>query len=491
MAERVVVIDNGGGTLKAGYADEDGPLCVMPNCAVRVQKSAKVYVGDELLRARAAHEASGRAGAFRKGLCDVSWWKRAHERGQVTDWKVEKRVWERALATCAAVRDAGLSPSPLSWSEATTTEELLESVVESLTNASVVKSLSLSSSLTRDQERARDMERASSTLVFTEAPLSIPTLSDVAHEVAFEEFSFGSVYRCSPSSLALYEHQRNHLSDSGGMTTNVTANVTTNVTGKQRPQRSELPPCALVVDSGHSSTHLSPFFDGTLLNYAVRRINVGGKLLTNYLKEAVSYRQWNMMDQTHLMNHIKERLCFVSLNFLSDMEKAKRTSTLRRRYVLPDFVHSNTGYLESERPDGVVVDEEQILTMNNETIAVPELLFQPSAVGLPQAGVAEAIVQAVELTPVEMHECLYGNILLVGGNTLFPNFQERLHKDLRSLMPTQYSLNITRATDPILAAWSGGAALARHEPEALAQMAVTQAEYQEHGHRICHLKFTN
>lgn len=27
------------------------------------------------------------------------------------------------------------------------------------------------------------------------------------------------------------------------------------------------------------------------------RLNVGGKLLTNYLKEIVSYRQWNMMDE--------------------------------------------------------------------------------------------------------------------------------------------------------------------------------------------------
>ena len=27
------------------------------------------------------------------------------------------------------------------------------------------------------------------------------------------------------------------------------------------------------------------------------RLNVGGKLLTNYLKEVISYRQWNMMDE--------------------------------------------------------------------------------------------------------------------------------------------------------------------------------------------------
>ena len=32
-------------------------------------------------------------------------------------------------------------------------------------------------------------------------------------------------------------------------------------------------------------------FDGFVANYAVRRVNIGGKLLTNQLKELVSYRQ--------------------------------------------------------------------------------------------------------------------------------------------------------------------------------------------------------
>jgi hypothetical protein len=36
----------------------------------------------------------------------------------------------------------------------------------------------------------------------------------------------------------------------------------------------------------------------------IKRLNIGGKLLTNYLKELVSYRQWNMMDEFLLMNKV-------------------------------------------------------------------------------------------------------------------------------------------------------------------------------------------
>lgn len=35
-----------------------------------------------------------------------------------------------------------------------------------------------------------------------------------------------------------------------------------------------------------------------------RRLNVGGKLLTNYLKEVVSYRQWNMMDEFKIIDQV-------------------------------------------------------------------------------------------------------------------------------------------------------------------------------------------
>lgn len=48
--------------------------------------------------------------------------------------------------------------------------------------------------------------------------------------------------------------------------------------------------CGLVVDAGFSFTHALPIFDGQLLEPAIRRINLGGKALTNYFKELVSYR---------------------------------------------------------------------------------------------------------------------------------------------------------------------------------------------------------
>jgi actin-related protein 6 len=53
------------------------------------------------------------------------------------------------------------------------------------------------------------------------------------------------------------------------------------------------------------------------------RINVGGKIITNHLKDIISHRQWNMMDETYLMNHVKEKLCYVSSDYHRDLNQSK------------------------------------------------------------------------------------------------------------------------------------------------------------------------
>lgn len=61
----------------------------------------------------------------------------------------------------------------------------------------------------------------------------------------------------------------------------------------------------------------------SFIHKRVFRIDVGGKLLTNHLKEMISYRQWNMMDQTYIMDDVKEKCCYVSTDFKADMELSR------------------------------------------------------------------------------------------------------------------------------------------------------------------------
>lgn len=214
--------------------------------------------------------------------------------------------------------------------------------------------------------------------------------------------------------------------------------------------------CQLVVDAGFSFTHVVPVVDGRVVARGVKRVNVGGKLLTNYLKEIVSFRQWNVMDDTRVMNALKEAQCYVARDFETEMRALHALPRrARTHWVLPDYVHSFTGRVrspahgESHQIAASVDDNDdhQALELSTELIAVPEVLFHPSDIGLAQAGVAEAIVQAVAACPSELHASLYANVLLVGGSTKFRNFRDRLADELRSLVPTEYALGIHAPTE--------------------------------------------
>ena len=84
-------------------------------------------------------------------------------------------------------------------------------------------------------------------------------------------------------------------------------------------------------------------------------------------------------------------------------------------------------------------------------------------------------------------QALYSNIVLTGGSTLFPNFRERLVRELRSLVPTEYAINVSAAKAPLLSAWHGGSSFAASEE--YASQVVTKREYQEHGHALCRQRF--
>ena len=59
---------------------------------------------------------------------------------------------------------------------------------------------------------------------------------------------------------------------------------------------------------------------------------------------------------------------------------------MARDYVLPDFTSLRRGFMKgrAESAGRPTAEGEQIIRMNNERFAVPELLFNPSDIGIEQ-----------------------------------------------------------------------------------------------------------
>lgn len=220
----------------------------------------------------------------------------------------------------------------------------------------------------------------------------------------------------------------------------------------------DTPLCCLVIDLGYSFSHIVPIVKGKKVLTAVRRIDIGGKLLTNHFKEIISYRQINVMDESYVINQVKEDSCFVSRDFYSDMRTAQKPTSenpIVREYVLPDYTTIKRGFLQAAGT-AKKNDEYQILRLNNERFAVPELFFHPSDIGINQMGISEAVINSINSCPKETRPHLYANIVVIGGSAKFPGMQARLQKDIRSMAPEWFEVNVMLPDDPATYAWQGG-----------------------------------
>ncbi|KAL8861579.1 MAG: hypothetical protein Q9178_002103 [Gyalolechia marmorata] len=325
-------------------------------------------------------------------------------------------------------------------------------------------------------------------LILTEAANTPAALQTNCDQVIFEEYEFGSYSRHIGPSLNAYHDIQKLFGASA-----------------RNAQIPVLPAeCLLVIDSGFSHSTVTPLYKGRPIQQAIRRLDVGGKLLTNYLKELLSIRHYNLMNEEQLVNEAKEKICFVSNAFREDLESTWRSASKKGRhtqedntdvvvdYVLPDYNAGIQGYMRPHdpslaakvrkmgamaNPNGVVED---FMTLGNERFAVPELLFNPADVGMKEAGLPETVLQSLSGLPPGLWPAMLANIVVVGGNCFINGFMERLETEIRQLAPTDCVIRVAKATDPIKFTWLGGASMAA-DPAALKAVQVSRRDYLEHG----------
>lgn len=258
--------------------------------------------------------------------------------------------------------------------------------------------------------------------IITEPQFNFTSIQEAMTEIFFEEFECETLLRTTAADLT-YEHYA-------------------------ATSQLQAPHCCIVIDMGYSFTHIIPFVKGERVKQAIRRIDIGGKVLTNHLKEIISYRQLNVMDESYVINQVKEDSCYVSQNFYGDMEVAKKRfpeNKIVREYVLPDFTSIKRGYLR-EPVAGKSTDDQQLLRLTNERFTIPELLFHPSDVGIRQMGLAEVIFDACKACPEKALGHLLPNIVCVGGCAMFAGMAKRLEKEVRALAPDYIDVNVTVPT---------------------------------------------
>ncbi len=273
-------------------------------------------------------------------------------------------------------------------------------------------------------------------VLLTEAPMNPKANREKMISMMFEDFDVPATYIAIQAVLSLYA--------SGKFTGNV-------------------------LDSGDGVTHLVPIFDGYSLPHSIIRVNLAGRDLTNYLVKILSERghHFTTSAEKDICRDIKEKLCYVALDYKEELEKSKNGSSIETTYNMPDG---------------------SVLTIGSERFRCPEVLFDPKMIGKEVGGIHTVCNESIQKSDIDIRKDLYQNIVLSGGTTLYNQLPERLLKEIQAICPQNISnkVKITAPPERYFSVWIGGSILT--SIQTFDSSWITKAEYDECGASIVHRK---
>ncbi|AJV45006.1 ADE_G0029950.mRNA.1.CDS.1 [Saccharomyces cerevisiae] len=291
--------------------------------------------------------------------------------------------------------------------------------------------------------------------LLTEPPLNPPENREQVAEIFFESFNCAGLYIAVQAVLAL-----------------AASWTSSKVTDRSLT--------GTVIDSGDGVTHVIPVAEGYVIGSAIKNIPIAGRYITLFIQSLL--RERGEADTSlRTAEKIKQEYCYVCPDIVKEFNKFDRDPSKFAQFVVEN----------QEKTRRKVVD------IGYERFLAPEIFFNPEIASSDFLTPLPTVVdQTIQACPIDVRKGLYNNIVLSGGSTMFKDFGRRLQRDVKSIVNNRIAqselLSGTKSTGVDVsvishrkqrnAVWFGGSLLA--QTAEFKGYCHTKKDYEEYGPEI-------
>lgn len=197
----------------------------------------------------------------------------------------------------------------------------------------------------------------------------------------------------------------------------------------------------IVLESGEGVTNIIPVNEGIVSTQLATRFPIAGKDITDYLLRLVLEKGYSFdpHQEKKIARHIKHSMCYTAFDFDDELVGCKQEPE-----TFEQSLDLNSG---------------ETIKLSSEAFRACELMFEPSLIGAEGLGVHHLLLECINSFDSSLKKLLFRNVVLGGGNMVFPGMAERMEKELKSLTVGQNVEIKVHPNENQFSAWQGGSIL--------------------------------